>query len=136
MSRTGQGHHCPGHGFSCRQPGGSASCLSPGLDLSCDGYMGFFQLAGLDPGVFSHHGPRDIARRGFGTWCCDPHSPPSSPSSDLQLHLDNVTAESQEKVDTQAATIAKLNKVLRTKLEVSQKWASAHPRAEPNWDRR
>lgn len=58
----------------------------------------------------------------------------SSPSSDLQLRLETVTAESQEKVDTQAATIAKLNKVLRTKLEVSQKWASAHPRAEPNWD--
>ncbi|KAM4886584.1 sperm-associated antigen 5 [Sylvia borin] len=37
--------------------------------------------------------------------------------SDLQLRLETVTAESQEKVDTQAATIAKLNKVLRTKLE-------------------
>ncbi|XP_062363064.1 sperm-associated antigen 5 [Cinclus cinclus] len=37
--------------------------------------------------------------------------------SDLQLRLEMVTAESQEKVDGQAATIAKLNKVLRTKLE-------------------
>ncbi|XP_041338719.1 sperm-associated antigen 5 [Pyrgilauda ruficollis] len=37
--------------------------------------------------------------------------------SDLQLHLKTVTAESQEKVDAQAATIAKLNKALRTKLE-------------------
>lgn len=45
-------------------------------------------------------------------------------------------AENQEKMDTQAATIAKLNKALRGKLEVSQcqKWASTHPRAEPNWD--
>lgn len=65
-----------------------------------------------------------------------PSHPPllSSPSSDLQLRLETVTAESQEKVDAQAATIAKLNKALRTKVEVSQKWASAHPRAEPNWD--
>ncbi|XP_056362856.1 sperm-associated antigen 5 [Oenanthe melanoleuca] len=37
--------------------------------------------------------------------------------SDLQLRLETLTAESQEKVDTQAATIAKLNKALRTKLE-------------------
>uniref|UniRef100_A0A8C5NMC3 Sperm-associated antigen 5 n=1 Tax=Junco hyemalis TaxID=40217 RepID=A0A8C5NMC3_JUNHY len=37
--------------------------------------------------------------------------------SDLQLRLETVTAESQEKVDAQAATIAKLNKALRTKLE-------------------
>ncbi|TRZ24299.1 hypothetical protein HGM15179_002747 [Zosterops borbonicus] len=37
--------------------------------------------------------------------------------SDLQLRLETVTAESQDKVDTQAATIAKLNKALRTKLE-------------------
>nr|XP_026653047.1 sperm-associated antigen 5 [Zonotrichia albicollis] len=37
--------------------------------------------------------------------------------SDLQLRLKTVTAESQEKVDAQAATIAKLNKALRTKLE-------------------
>ncbi|XP_033374854.1 sperm-associated antigen 5 isoform X1 [Parus major] len=37
--------------------------------------------------------------------------------SDLQVHLKTVTAESQEKVHTQAATIAKLNTVLRTKLE-------------------
>ncbi|XP_054143414.1 sperm-associated antigen 5 [Melozone crissalis] len=37
--------------------------------------------------------------------------------SDLQLCLERVTAESQEKVDAQAATIAKLNKALRTKLE-------------------
>lgn len=65
------------------------------------------------------------------------HCPPlSSPSSDLQLQLETLTAESQEKVETQAATIAKLNKALRTKLEVRQKWASAHPRAEPNWDGR
>ncbi|XP_005056848.1 PREDICTED: sperm-associated antigen 5 [Ficedula albicollis] len=35
----------------------------------------------------------------------------------LQLRLETLTAESQEKVDTQAATIAKLNKALRTKLE-------------------
>ncbi|XP_039576447.1 sperm-associated antigen 5 [Passer montanus] len=37
--------------------------------------------------------------------------------SELQLRLETVTAESQEKVDAQAATIAKLNKALRTKLE-------------------
>ncbi|XP_058710402.1 sperm-associated antigen 5 [Poecile atricapillus] len=37
--------------------------------------------------------------------------------SDLQVHLKTVTAESQEKVHTQAATIAKLNTALRTKLE-------------------
>ncbi|XP_014731885.1 PREDICTED: sperm-associated antigen 5 [Sturnus vulgaris] len=37
--------------------------------------------------------------------------------SDLQLRLETVTAESKEKVDIQAATIAKLNKALRTKLE-------------------
>ncbi|XP_057893744.1 sperm-associated antigen 5 [Melospiza georgiana] len=37
--------------------------------------------------------------------------------SDLQLRLEKVTAESQEKVDAQAATIAQLNKALRTKLE-------------------
>lgn len=64
-------------------------------------------------------------------------APLSPPSSDLQLRLETMTAESQEKMDAQAATIAKLNKALRGKLEVSrcQKWASAHPRAEPNWDR-
>ncbi|XP_064250973.1 sperm-associated antigen 5 [Passer domesticus] len=37
--------------------------------------------------------------------------------SELQLRLETLTAESQEKVDAQAATIAKLNKALRTKLE-------------------
>ncbi|KAM6049083.1 sperm-associated antigen 5 [Chlamydotis macqueenii] len=37
--------------------------------------------------------------------------------SDLQLQLETVTAESQEKMDAQAATIAKLNKTLRGKLE-------------------
>ncbi|KAM9272807.1 sperm-associated antigen 5 [Morus bassanus] len=37
--------------------------------------------------------------------------------SDLQLRLETVTAESQEKMDAQAATIAKLNKALRGKLE-------------------
>ncbi|KAF4791106.1 sperm associated antigen 5 [Turdus rufiventris] len=37
--------------------------------------------------------------------------------SDLQLQLETLTAESQEKVEIQAATIAKLNKALRTKLE-------------------
>nr|XP_021142630.1 sperm-associated antigen 5 [Columba livia] len=37
--------------------------------------------------------------------------------SDLQLQLETVTAESQEKIDAQAATIAKLNKTLRSKLE-------------------
>nr|XP_031362353.1 sperm-associated antigen 5 [Lonchura striata domestica] len=37
--------------------------------------------------------------------------------SDLQLRLKTVTAESQEKVDDQAATIAELHKALRTKLE-------------------
>ncbi|KAK2537459.1 Spag5 [Columba guinea] len=37
--------------------------------------------------------------------------------SDLQLQLETVTAESQEKIDAQAATIAKLNKALRGKLE-------------------
>ncbi|KAL9826567.1 sperm-associated antigen 5 isoform 2-T2 [Geothlypis trichas] len=37
--------------------------------------------------------------------------------SDLHLRLETLTAESQEKVDAQAATIAKLNKALRTKLE-------------------
>uniref|UniRef100_A0A8C3P3I9 Sperm-associated antigen 5 n=1 Tax=Cyanoderma ruficeps TaxID=181631 RepID=A0A8C3P3I9_9PASS len=37
--------------------------------------------------------------------------------SDLQFHLETVTTESQEKVDTQAATIASLNKMLRAKLE-------------------
>lgn len=65
-------------------------------------------------------------------------APLSSPSSNLQLQLETVTAESQEKMDAQAATIAKLNKALRGKLEVSrcQKWASTHPRAEPNWDGR
>lgn len=74
-----------------------------------------------------------------GVWCWPPCSAPlSSPSSDLQLQLETVTAESQEKIDAQAATIAKLNKTLRGKLEVSrcQNWASAHPRAEPNWDGR
>lgn len=83
-----------------------------------------------------------MPREGFGTWhhawLQSPPAQPllSSPSSDLQLRLETVTAESQEKMDTQAATIAKLNKALRGKLEVSQcqKWASAHPRAEPNWD--
>lgn len=88
----------------------------------------------------SHHGAGGMPRKGFGTW----HQARlrsallSSPSSDLQLRLETVTAESQEKMDAQAAAIAKLNKALRGKLEVSwcQKWASAHPRAEPNWDRR
>ncbi|XP_009324505.1 PREDICTED: sperm-associated antigen 5, partial [Pygoscelis adeliae] len=37
--------------------------------------------------------------------------------SDLQLRLETVTAESQEKMDAQAAAIAKLNKALRGKLE-------------------
>ncbi|XP_009954810.1 PREDICTED: sperm-associated antigen 5, partial [Leptosomus discolor] len=37
--------------------------------------------------------------------------------SDLQHRLETVTAESQEKIDAQAATIAKLNKALRGKLE-------------------
>ncbi|XP_075296173.1 sperm-associated antigen 5 [Opisthocomus hoazin] len=37
--------------------------------------------------------------------------------SDLQLRLETVTAESQEKMDAQAATITKLNKALRGKLE-------------------
>ncbi|PKU31947.1 sperm-associated antigen 5 [Limosa lapponica baueri] len=37
--------------------------------------------------------------------------------SDLQLQLETVTAESQEKMDAQAATIAKLNKALRGKLQ-------------------
>ncbi|XP_042647373.1 sperm-associated antigen 5 isoform X2 [Tyto alba] len=37
--------------------------------------------------------------------------------SDLQIHLETVTAESQEKMDAQAAAIAKLNKALRGKLE-------------------
>ncbi|XP_064323752.1 sperm-associated antigen 5 isoform X2 [Phalacrocorax carbo] len=37
--------------------------------------------------------------------------------SDLELRLETVTAESQEKMDAQAATIAKLNKALRGKLE-------------------
>ncbi|KAM9615419.1 sperm-associated antigen 5 isoform 7-T7 [Morphnus guianensis] len=37
--------------------------------------------------------------------------------SDLQLRLETVTAESQEKMDAQAATIVKLNKALRGKLE-------------------
>ncbi|XP_065709469.1 sperm-associated antigen 5 isoform X2 [Patagioenas fasciata] len=37
--------------------------------------------------------------------------------SDLQLQLETLTAESQEKIDAQAATIAKLNKTLRGKLE-------------------
>ncbi|KAM9370639.1 sperm-associated antigen 5 [Phaethornis superciliosus] len=37
--------------------------------------------------------------------------------SDLQLRLETVTAENQEKIDTQATTIAKLNKALRGKLE-------------------
>uniref|UniRef100_A0A8C9MVJ5 Sperm associated antigen 5 n=1 Tax=Serinus canaria TaxID=9135 RepID=A0A8C9MVJ5_SERCA len=40
--------------------------------------------------------------------------------SDLQLRLETMTAESQEKVDAQAATIAKLNKALRTKLETEK----------------
>lgn len=52
----------------------------------------------------------------------------SSPSSDLRLRLKTVTAESQEKVDDQAATIAELHKALRTKLEVSQKWANTRPK--------
>lgn len=118
---------------------GSASPPSPGLDLSCHGKMGFFQLAGLDQ-VSSLTMAR-VAWPGGGLVLCSAViptcSPPlSSPSSDLQLRLETVTAESQERVDAQAATIAKLNKALRTKLEVSQKWASAHPRAEPNWDGR
>ena len=33
-----------------------------------------------------------------------------SPSSNLQLHLETVTTESQEKIDAQAATIVKLTK--------------------------
>ncbi|KAM7088379.1 LOW QUALITY PROTEIN: sperm-associated antigen 5 [Ciconia maguari] len=37
--------------------------------------------------------------------------------SDLQLRLETVMAESQEKTDAQAATIVKLNKALRGKLE-------------------
>ncbi|XP_037229860.1 sperm-associated antigen 5 isoform X1 [Falco rusticolus] len=37
--------------------------------------------------------------------------------SDLQLRLATVTSESKEKMDTQAATIAKLNKALRGKIE-------------------
>ncbi|KAM9257476.1 sperm-associated antigen 5 [Cariama cristata] len=37
--------------------------------------------------------------------------------SDLQLRLETLTAESQEKMDAQAATIIKLNKALRGKLE-------------------
>ncbi|XP_075025223.1 sperm-associated antigen 5 [Calonectris borealis] len=37
--------------------------------------------------------------------------------SNLQLQLETVTDESQEKMDAQAATIAKLNKALRVKLE-------------------
>ncbi|XP_065550840.1 sperm-associated antigen 5 isoform X1 [Lathamus discolor] len=37
--------------------------------------------------------------------------------SNLQLHLETVTMESQEKIDAQAATIVKLNKALRGKLE-------------------
>ncbi|XP_075576219.1 sperm-associated antigen 5 [Pelecanus crispus] len=37
--------------------------------------------------------------------------------SALQLQLETVTSESQEKMDAQAATIAKLNKALRGKLE-------------------
>ncbi|XP_069729981.1 sperm-associated antigen 5 [Phaenicophaeus curvirostris] len=37
--------------------------------------------------------------------------------SDLQLQLETVTTESQEKIDAQAANIAKLNKALRGKLE-------------------
>ncbi|XP_064379352.1 sperm-associated antigen 5 [Dromaius novaehollandiae] len=37
--------------------------------------------------------------------------------SNLQLRLEMVTAESQEKTDAQAATIAKLNKALRGKLQ-------------------
>lgn len=55
---------------------------------------------------------------------CDP--PPAQPhcvrppsSSDLQLQLEEVTTESQERMDAQAATIAKLNKVLQGKLQVS-----------------
>ncbi|KAM9525726.1 sperm-associated antigen 5 [Guaruba guarouba] len=37
--------------------------------------------------------------------------------SNLQLRLESVTTESQEKIDAQAATIVKLNKALRSKLE-------------------
>ncbi|XP_061326064.1 sperm-associated antigen 5 isoform X2 [Pezoporus flaviventris] len=37
--------------------------------------------------------------------------------SNLQLRLETVTTESQEKIDAQAATIVKLNKALRGKLE-------------------
>ncbi|XP_015736525.1 sperm-associated antigen 5 [Coturnix japonica] len=37
--------------------------------------------------------------------------------SDLQLQLEEVTTESQERMDAQAATIAKLNKVLQGKLQ-------------------
>lgn len=46
-------------------------------------------------------------------------SPPPPSSSDLQLQLEEVTTESQERMDAQAATIAKLNKVLQGKLQVS-----------------
>lgn len=58
------------------------------------------------------------------------------PSSKLQLRLEKVTDESQERMDDQAATITKLNKALQGKIQVSprQNWASAHPGAEPNWD--
>lgn len=47
-----------------------------------------------------------------------------------------MTDESQERMDDQAATIAKLNKALQGKIQVSprQNWASSHPGAEPNWD--
>lgn len=58
------------------------------------------------------------------------------PSSKLQRRLEKVTDESQERMDDQAATIAKLNKALQGKIQVSprQNWASSHPGAEPNWD--
>lgn len=76
-----------------------------------------------------------------GGWgSCPPNSQPFSvsppPSSKLQRRLEKVTDESQERMDDQAATIAKLNKVLQGKIQVSprQNWASSHPGAEPNWD--
>lgn len=50
-----------------------------------------------------------------------PHCVPLSllPSScDLQLQLEKVTTESQERMDAQAASIAKLNKALQGKLQV------------------
>lgn len=60
-----------------------------------------------------------------GFWCTvilhllSPIASPPPSSSDLQLQLEEVTTESQERMDAQAATIAKLNKVLQGKLQVS-----------------